>query len=110
MGRHQQPPPRAHEDWPTDRQPQSHAFWLCREHGVEYAVEHLQIDARAGVFDYGQYVAILIRLRAYPYDPRRPSGCANSLYCVCDQIHYDLLQLSVVALDECEILQKFGLD
>src|SRR6202035_4087543 len=51
-----------------------------------------------------------IRVRAYPYDPRRPSGCANGLYGVCDQIHYDLLQLSVVALDECEIIQKFGLE
>src|SRR6202035_4072429 len=50
-----------------------------------------------------------IRVRAYPYDPRRPSGCANSLYGVHDQIHYDLLQLSVVALDQCEIIQKSGL-
>src|SRR3979411_3220022 len=56
--RHPQPTAGAPDGGPPERPAQAHALRLCREQGVKYAVEHLQIESRAGVFDYGQYFAI----------------------------------------------------
>jgi hypothetical protein len=80
---------------PTDCQPQTHAGVFGREKAVEQARQMLGIDPRAAILNNAAQSLKIEQLRS-DVDAAARRNLRHRLYCVDNEIHDHLLELSVV--------------